>query len=155
MRNIEVYINPKRESLLELMKRSSVLLSTQRDEAFGIAVVEAMGVGCIPVVYRGGGPWTDIMEEKEGFIGFSYNDTIEAQGRIEKILGDGELRAQMRENCVNRSRNFNTEIFEEKITKIIEDYQPQRSEDNLTILYRWVRKVGDYSGALVTRLKRP
>ena len=155
MRNVEVHINPPRGSLLELMRRSSVLLSTQRDEAFGMAVVEAMGLGCIPVVYRGGGPWTDILEEKDGFTGFSYEDTGEAQERIEQILSDGELRAQMRENSVKRAREFSTEIFEEKIMKIIEGYQPNRGEDNFTKLYRWVRKVEDYSGALVTRLKRP
>jgi alpha-1,2-mannosyltransferase len=141
MRNIDVYINPQRESLLELMKRSSVLLSTQQDEAFGMVVVESMGVGCIPVVYRGGGPWTDIMDENEEVIGFSYGSTLEAQERIEQILGDGELRSQMRENCVKRSMEFNTEIFEEKITTTIEGYQPLCQEDNYAKIYRLIKKV--------------
>ena len=45
MRNIEVHINPPRDSLIQLMKQSSILLSTQPDEAFGMAIVEAMGMG--------------------------------------------------------------------------------------------------------------
>lgn len=35
-------------------------------EAFGIAIVEAMSLGCVPVVLRAGGPWHDILGDTQG-----------------------------------------------------------------------------------------
>ncbi|MBE0634055.1 glycosyltransferase, partial [Candidatus Bathyarchaeota archaeon] len=119
MRNIEVYINPPRASLIELMQHSSIMLSTQPDEAFGMAVVEAVSMGCIPVVYRDGGPWTDILEENDGVYGYAYENAVEATERIEEILGDGELRARLRENSIQRSKEFDSAKFVLKILKII------------------------------------
>ncbi len=148
MRNIEVYIKPPRVNRVELMKQCSILLSTQQDEAFGMVVVEAMSMGCIPVVYRDGGPWTDILEEKDGIIGSSYENTLEAQEKIEQILGDGELRAEMRENSVKRSREFSAEVFEEKITRTIKEYQPLHQDDNFTKIYRWIKKMGEIKARL-------
>ncbi len=136
MRNVEVHINPRREQLIELMQRSSIFLSTQRDEVFGIAVVEAMSMGCIPLVYRDGGPWSDILEETEGVCGYAYESDREAAEKIEHILGDSEQRNTLRDNSVQRSKTFTPEIFEEKITKIIENTEPTRAEDTFTRLYK-------------------
>lgn len=136
MRNIDLHINPPRLRLMELMQRSSILLSTQMDEAFGMAIVEAMSVGCIPLVYRGGGPWTDILEEKEGDIGYAYESEEEAAEKIKLLLGDSKHRNQLRERCVERSKEYNPELFEEKIIRIIEDAMPVRPEDFYTRLYR-------------------
>ena len=136
MRNIEVYINPLRASLMELMERSSILLSTQQDEAFGMATVEAMSMGCIPLVYRGGGPWTDILDETEGVYGYAYESEDEATEKIDLILGDDEHRNELRDNCVQRSKIFSPDLFEEKIIRVIEGVQPVRVEDFFTKLYK-------------------
>ena len=129
---------------MELMKHSSILLSTQPDEAFGMAIVEAMGMGCIPVIYRSGGPWTDILEEKEGETGYAYETPAEAAKHIEQILGDSELRTRLRENSVKKSRDFNEEKFRIQIQNVIRNIEPERKEDRLTTIYRLIKRIDEF-----------
>jgi alpha-1,2-mannosyltransferase len=53
---VELLYNVPRHRLEDLMTRSKVLLHMYRGEHFGIAVVEAMAAGLIPVVWSFGGP---------------------------------------------------------------------------------------------------
>jgi glycosyltransferase involved in cell wall biosynthesis len=113
--------------------------------------VEAMSMGCIPVVYRDGGPWTDILGETEGVYGYAYENAVEAAERIEEILGDGELRASLRENSIQRSKEFDSEKFGSRILKIIETTQHSNDEDWLTKVYKGIRKIGEIKALSLRR----
>lgn len=63
-RYVDLYPNPQREEIIGLMKESSVYLSTQPDEVFGMAVLEAMIAGCVSVVYLNGGHGTTYSEHR-------------------------------------------------------------------------------------------
>jgi len=88
-------------------------------EAFGIAIVEAMAAGCVPVVPRYGGPWLDILSCKQGLYGFSYSNLKEAAEIIKKLLNNEELRRSVALKVTRRASKFDSKIFERKIVNIV------------------------------------
>jgi glycosyltransferase involved in cell wall biosynthesis len=139
---LEIHTNPRREDLLDLMRRSSVYLSTQPDEAFGISILEAMSAGCVPVVPRSGGPWVDILERRDGEVGLSYRDPEEAAERIREVLEDERLREALRTGAVDRSRSFTVDRFERDLTEALEGVEPHGPmEGRLAESYRYVKSL--------------
>jgi glycosyltransferase involved in cell wall biosynthesis len=137
---LEVHANPRREDLLDLMRHSSVYLSTQPDEAFGISVLEAMSAGCVPVVPRGGGPWVDILERRDGEVGLSYRDSGEAAERIGEILEDETLREALRTRAADRSLSFTVDRFERDLIEALERAEPHGPmAGRLADSYRYVK----------------
>lgn len=137
-KNIEVYVNPRRERIIDLMNRCSVYLSTQPDEAFGMAVVEAMSLGCIPLVYRGGGPWSDILMESED-CGLAYSSSDEAVEKIREVLMDEDKRRTLRENGVIRAQTFKSSVFRERFTDFMNTLEPTEHQERR--IYRWYRRM--------------
>ncbi len=52
---VKFYPNASAEQKFELLKRAKVYLHTMIGEHFGISIVEAMALGCIPIVHNSGG----------------------------------------------------------------------------------------------------
>ncbi|MFH2110314.1 MAG: glycosyltransferase family 4 protein [Candidatus Bathyarchaeota archaeon] len=137
---LDVHTNPRREDLLDLMRRSSVYLSTQPDEAFGISILEAMSAGCVPVIPRSGGPWIDILERRDGEVGLSYRDPEEAAERIREVLEDERLREALRTGAVDRSRSFTVDRFERALAEALDGIEPHGPmEGRLADSYRYVK----------------
>jgi len=128
LKNIKVYNNPKRNDILQMMKKCSIYLSTQPNEAFGMAVVEAMKLGCIPLVYRDGGPWIDTLGESEEY-GLSYTSSEEAAEKINKLLKEDELRNRLRRKGAARAELFNLERFRAEIMELVEELEPNRGKE--------------------------
>lgn len=116
---IEIIQNRTFDFALEKLFAAKVFLHTQRTEAFGIAVVEAMAAGCVPLVPRCGGPWVDILESKEGKYGFSYNTPEEAARKIRLLLEDDSLRTAVSHRARTRASAFDEKIFDQRIGAII------------------------------------
>jgi glycosyltransferase involved in cell wall biosynthesis len=117
---VRILINQPFHSLVNVLASSKVFLNTQFMEGFGIAVVEAMAAGCVPIVPRDGGPWFDILEQRQGDYGFSYESVGEAAQLIERIIVDEELRKSVSTRACERAMIFDTSIFERKILSVIE-----------------------------------
>lgn len=82
------------KDLLDLYSKSSIYLQLSIDESFGLAVVEAMACGCIPIVSPAGA-LPEVVPSKE-FIAFSDE---ELQSLIDKYFYSGsEIRAKMQEH---------------------------------------------------------
>jgi alpha-1,2-mannosyltransferase len=120
-RYIDLFPNPRRDEIVSLMKKSSVYLSTQQNEAFGLAVLEAMSAGCVPVVYRDGGPWHDILGARDDEVGYGYTTGEEAADRIADVLSDEGLRERLRMNAVRRATLFTRERFRDGFLGVVED----------------------------------
>ena len=137
---LDIHTNPTREDLLGLMRRSSVYLSTQPDEGFGVSVLEAMSAGCVPVVPRDGGPWHDILQRRDGEVGFSYSDPGEAAERIREALGDEQLREALRAGALERSRGFSVYRFERELAWALDGVEPHGPmEGRVADAYRYMR----------------
>jgi glycosyltransferase involved in cell wall biosynthesis len=69
--NFTIIPNIDKTNLYALLGKALIYLHTARHEQFGIAVVETMAAGAIPIVHKSGGPWHDILEERGGLYGYS------------------------------------------------------------------------------------
>jgi len=108
------------EKKIKLMAMSRVYLHVMPNEHFGIAVVEAMAAGLVPVVHRSGGPWIDILQRRHEY-GLSYSTLEDAAYAIDEILMAeewfiDELSARAREAAIR----FDEHIFNRKMRKLIE-----------------------------------
>ena len=74
--NIEIRTNVTKSEKEELMNESSTILSLNKKEHFGMAIAEAMSHGCVPVVPKSGGQWSDIIEYGRYGIGYDNEESI-------------------------------------------------------------------------------
>jgi glycosyltransferase involved in cell wall biosynthesis len=52
---VKIYPNASAEQKISLLKRAKLYLHTMEGEHFGISIVEAMALGCLPIVHNSGG----------------------------------------------------------------------------------------------------
>ena len=108
------------EKKLELMAMSRVYLHVMPNEHFGIAIVEAMAAGLIPVIHRSGGPWLDILQQKHEY-GLSYTTLEDAAYAIDEILmAEDWFIEEMADRAREAAMKFDEHVFHRKMSKLIE-----------------------------------
>lgn len=117
---VELIFNMPRIKLREALSESKICLHSMPNEHFGTAIIESMASGCVPLVHKSGGPWLDILEQKQGEYGFAYEELDEASGYIDLLLREEELRKKISSRAVERSLKYDASIFAEKILGIVE-----------------------------------
>jgi glycosyltransferase involved in cell wall biosynthesis len=86
-----------------------------RQEHFGIAVVEAMAAGAVPLCFDGGGP-REIVEP--GRSGFLYHDVRELASRTAELSRDAPLRERLAAGARRRARAFDRGAFDARVGRI-------------------------------------
>ena len=115
---VKILLNISEGQKIEILKKAKVYLHSTKHEHFGIAVVEAMSSGLVPVVHKSGGLWTDIVEFGE--YGFGFSNLEEAEHIIRNLisLDEGELCA-VREKAVRKAKTFGYNSFLRHLNEII------------------------------------
>lgn len=86
-------------------------------EHFGIATVEAMSAGCVPIVINKGGQ-PEIVEH--GVSGFLWNTLDELKKYTRLVMRDEQLRARMAEAARSRAMLFSRERFIGSFLKLLD-----------------------------------
>jgi glycosyltransferase involved in cell wall biosynthesis len=87
-------------------------------EHFGIATVEAMSAGCVPVVIDKGGQ-REIVQH--GVNGFLWSTLEELKGYTELLMRDEKLRLAMKRAARDRAANFSREQFVGRFLRLLKD----------------------------------
>ena len=87
----------------------------ERQEHFGIAPVEAMASGCIPLLYRGGG-LVEILEEFEELLWKNENELIEKTAYFMKRSSEV---ASLQSKLLQRSKLFDQAAFCSRIQDLL------------------------------------
>mgnify|MGYP001773164643 CR=1 FL=1 len=98
----------------ELLCRAKAILHTHPAEHFGIAIVEAMSTGAVPIVHRDGGAWIDIVEE--GKYGYGYSTINDA---VDAVINAITMNKERRQEIKQKTRQYTYENFKQKIIEII------------------------------------
>lgn len=125
--NIEFIESPTIDILREIFGQSKIFWSgagfnedeiknPERVEHFGITLVESMSAGCVPVVYKAGGPKEIIDDGKNGFLWQNKNELVAITKRI--VKESGILRTVSKKAVVS-SKKYGYEEFKREVTKII------------------------------------
>ena len=99
-----------------------------RFEHFGIAVVEAMAAGCVPIVYAAAGP-AEIV--RDGIDGFHWRTRRELIERTESLIRDDRLRERMSRAAIERAGEFSGDRFRETFDRLLDfDVEASGSQDH-------------------------
>jgi glycosyltransferase involved in cell wall biosynthesis len=120
---VQILINLNFGELVALLKNSKVFLGTQLMESFGLAVVEAMASGCVPVVPKNGGPWLDILDKKQGAYGYSYHNAFEAAEKILLLINDESFFRSISARSKARSNSYGDNFFDGNLLLLIKVLQ--------------------------------
>ena len=116
--NVEVVLNPSREEIRSLLGEAMFYLHPPFPEHFGIAIAEAIAAGAIPIVYRDGGGWTDIVSRISSELG--YRDISEVSMIIRRLENNGSKLYELRKIGRDVVNDFRPERFRENLRRIIE-----------------------------------
>ena len=117
--NVELIVNADRKTIMERLIRAKAIVHPTPHEPFGIAVVEGMATGCIPVVRRGfNGPWMEITQE--GHYGIGFNSIEELAEALESVI-------QFYDNVdpkaiASRALEFDETRFRQRFMEIFENF---------------------------------
>jgi len=87
-------------------------------ENFGMAPVEAMAHGCVPVVLNKGGYKETVENGKSGFL---FNNESEAIEKLKLLIQNEKLRERMSKNARKRAKKFSLERMQRKIDEAIKE----------------------------------
>ena len=109
-KNVTFHVNVTENQKIEILKRSKILLHSFKGEPFGIALIDAMSAGLIPVSHNSGAAKEDnIVEEK-----YRYDDDLDsALNCLDKALSEWNLdkASQLRQYAQNFSmENYNKNL---------------------------------------------
>ena len=113
---VSFYPNANFQELQEIIARSKICVSNGI-EYFGIALVEQMAAGCVPIVYKHTAPWEDIVAE--GKFGFGFETSEDLAITIDSIMNDEELQTKMSNISILRAKEFDEQVFREKMTSLL------------------------------------
>lgn len=88
----------------------------EKAEHFGISTVEAMGAGCVPVVFNAGGQIEIVENDKSGYL---WNTLDDFAKKTENLIKDEKLWKEMSGNAIRRSEVFNENRFCKALKNII------------------------------------
>ncbi|KKT40760.1 hypothetical protein A3K29_00415 [Candidatus Collierbacteria bacterium RIFOXYB2_FULL_46_14] len=103
------------KEMMGLYAKAKGFIALAKDEDFGMTVVEAMASGTPVIAYNGGGFRETVVDGKTGLL----IDSTDKQ-TLEKAMRKFESINWKRENLIGQSRKFSRQLFEKKITKIID-----------------------------------
>ncbi|NPA96671.1 MAG: glycosyltransferase [Crenarchaeota archaeon] len=128
--NVEIRTNVPRSELLELQCRAYIYLHPMYPEHFGISIVESMAAGAIPIVFKDGGAWYDIVSRVSLDLG--YSNPMEAAAILKKILSDDKLASRLRSRAMSVASSFGVDAYASRIVPIV-DYvgQIKKFEKNI------------------------
>jgi len=125
LRNFHVETDVPRRRIIELMSQASIYLHPPLAEHFGFAIAEAAAAGLVPVVYRDGGGWTDIVSRIDQGLG--YTSVEEAAHIVRSLLNDpGRLKA-LSAKAREVAKGFSYERFKERLNEVISSLSPNLS----------------------------
>ncbi|MEM4035808.1 MAG: glycosyltransferase family 4 protein [Fervidicoccaceae archaeon] len=115
--NVELKINVDRRELREILGMARFYVHPPYSEHFGIAAVEAMAAGCVPIVYRGGGLWTDVVSGVDQRLG--YIDVREIPRIVGELESDGEELRRLGSRAAEVSRKFSYDRFKLRLAEYL------------------------------------
>ncbi len=123
---VEFHVNVSHTTLAELYGRASVLWHAagygvdenqhpERTEHFGMAPLEAMSAGCIPLVVNAGGTRETV---EDGVSGLLWSTTDELLDRTERLFRDPALCEALRQGGRDRFARFSRRSFADALVSL-------------------------------------
>ena len=97
-----------------VMRMSSIFALTSRYEGFGMVLLEAMSQGCACISFDCGGRQREIITNDDEGIIIEKHDVLGLSKGLEKMIQDDTLRCKLSKAGVERAKDFDLDIVEER-----------------------------------------
>lgn len=111
-KNIIIKNNLPKQKLKNILEKSLVYFSPTKNEHFGIAVVEGIAAGCIPLVHNSGGHKETVPNSE-----LRFNDTKEAITKLKEIIKNPQKFQQE----IKVNKKFDSANFVESLIGFLEN----------------------------------
>ncbi len=120
-KNVEILSWVDQKNLIELYANCKGLITTAKDEDFGLTPIEAMASGK-PVIAGNEGGYKETITPKTGILIDNLNEDklAEAIRKMSKELTNKKNQGEYKKACIKQAKKFDTKIFIKKIKKQIE-----------------------------------
>ncbi len=109
--------NIGRDELTRLMTRQRYGIHGMVGEHFGIGVAEMVRAGCVVFAPDSGGPAEIVGDER-----LLYASEREAVEKIERVLTDPDLQAELGATAAARDDEFGTKRFAAEVRRVVLDF---------------------------------
>jgi len=117
LNNVIVETNLPRSRVLKYLETARFYLHPEFPEHFGISIVEAMAAGAVPIVYRDGGAWHDVVSRVSDVLG--YGSIEEVPGIVKRLESSTDY-LELRRKSMEVSRMFTYENFKRNLLDKVE-----------------------------------
>jgi glycosyltransferase involved in cell wall biosynthesis len=112
-------MNISDQELIELYRKSKILLFPAIQEDFGLSPLEGMATGCIPVSWNDGGGVVEIIQDgKTGLLAKPY-DVDDYAAKVNMLLEDNELYLYILNEAKKFSLHFSWDNHVKKLMKLL------------------------------------
>jgi glycosyltransferase involved in cell wall biosynthesis len=111
---VKFFPDISRSKMQKILENAKIYLHTMIGEHFGISIVEAMAMGCTPIVHNSGGPKEFVPEY------LRYNSIYEAAATIMKEIYEWSPEKALK--IVKIAEKFKEENFSKEFIKLFEEY---------------------------------
>ncbi|MGH8579347.1 MAG: glycosyltransferase family 4 protein [Gammaproteobacteria bacterium] len=119
----------EQDALLAQVSQAQFFISATEYEGFGLAIIEAMAAGCIPVVSRIAPLTNFIVDGQQGFL-VDFSDPDRAADKISKIIALNESeRSRISQKAAERAQDFS---WDRKVNEFIDAYQYAAARRNVS-----------------------
>lgn len=127
---VQFHVNASQETIAALYASSSVywhatgvgvneLQEPHRCEHFGISVVEAMSAGCVPLVFRLGGPAATVQHQVSGYVYSSQDELVDWTAQVLGHGPDDAALQPMRAAAVQASLEFSDAALMDRFAALL------------------------------------
>lgn len=112
---VKLFPDATRLEMKQILRNAKIYLHTMIGEHFGISIVEAMAMGCIPIVHDSGGPKEYVPQE------FRYKTVHEAAKKITKEIQEWTDRKALK--ILKIAEKFREEKFSIRFMELFRRYE--------------------------------
>jgi glycosyltransferase involved in cell wall biosynthesis len=116
---VKIMPNAPKKELEDILRRAKIYLHTTPQEHFGISIVEAMGLGCIPITHNSGG-MTEFVPDR-----YRYENLQDAVTKIN--LAIDEWNPRVAEDMAKIAQQFSENNFSENFIETFSSFVEQRA----------------------------
>lgn len=131
---VEIHLNAPGSVVTDVVGSASIFwhgggygedleLNPHRAEHFGIAVVEGMSAGAVPVVFGAAGPAEVV---RDGVDGHHWHTPAELVERTAALISDQTTRSEASESAQRRALDFSEGVFGERLRSLLGDAARRR-----------------------------